>query len=140
MARTRLVLIPKPDLSEAQISLIDARLAAPEHEHDEGPPGVWRRFEAPNQVATLYAFFHKTDGVPVGIAESSGMPITTAGWWIDAQFRGQGYGNELVDLLAEHRKSMGVTGVGRMPITTHHGAHAEASSAMAKRFKAHFEA
>lgn len=76
----RLVIIPKPELSDAQNRLIIERLAAPEHTHDLGPPTVWNRFTAPNQIATLYAFIRKKDDVPIGIAESSGMPITTAGW------------------------------------------------------------
>jgi RimJ/RimL family protein N-acetyltransferase len=138
MTDPRLVLIPKPELSDAQIRLIDARVAAPEHQHDGGPLGSWRQFSASNQLATLYAFLRKEDGVPIGIVEASGLPITTPAWWIDSKFRGRGYWRELVDLLAAHLKSKGVTGVGRMPIITYQGAHDEASIAMAKRFKAHF--
>lgn len=139
MSDPRLVLIPKPGLSAAQIRAVDDRIDAPEHANDQGPLDAWRRFSAPNQVATLYAFFHKKDGVPVAVVEASGMPVATPAWWIDSKFRRRGYWRELVDLLAEHLKSKGVTGVGRIPITTYQGAHDEASIAMAKRFKAHFE-
>lgn len=136
----RLVIIPKPELSDAQNRLIDARLAAPEHAHDEGPPRVWNLYAAPNQAATLYAFFHREDGAPVGVVEASGPSrAINPGWWIDSKYRGQKYGNELVDLLAEHLKSKGVTGVGHIAVTTYQGAHDEASFALKRRFKAHFE-
>ncbi len=135
MSQNRLVIIPKSELSDAQNHLVNKRLAAPEHERDEGPPGVWNTYQA----ATLYAFFHEQDGAPVGIAEASGPPyLTTPAWWIDSKYRGQNYGSELVDLLAEHLKSKGVTSVGRIPITTYQGVYNDASGAMAERFKAHF--
>lgn len=136
MTDQRLVLIPKPDLSDAQLRLVDARLAAPEHAHDLGPPTVWNTY----QPSTLYAFFHREDGAPAGLVEASGPSrAISPGWWIDSKYRECGYGRELVDLLAAHLKSKGVTGVGRIPITTFQGAYDDASTAMAKRFKAHFE-
>lgn len=135
MTDARLVLTPKSELTEAQNAVIDARLAAPEHAWDSGPPNVWDSRQSP----TLYAFFRKEDGAFVGLAEASGPSyFVSAGWWIDSKFRGQGYGGELVDLLAAHLKANGFTGVGRFPITTFQGAHDAASIAMAERFKAHF--
>ena len=135
MTARRLLLMPKPELSDAQNRLINARLAAPEHAHDEGPPRVWNTYQA----STLYAFFREEDGALVGLVEASGPSrAISPGWWIDSKYRGCGYWRELIDLLAEHLKSKGVTGVGRIPITTYQGAHDDASIAMAKHFKAHF--
>lgn len=129
-------MLPKTDLSAAQTAVIEERIAAPEHAHDQGPLRVWNTY----QPSTLYAFFRKEDGAPVGVAEASGPSyLVSAGWWIDAKFRGQGYGGELVDLLAAHLKAKGFTGVGRFPITTFQGAHDAASIAMAERFKRHFK-
>ena len=76
--------------------------------------------------------------MPVAIAEASGHPASP-GWWIDSKYRGQGLGNELVDLLAEHLKAEGVTNIGRIPIDTHLGSYNTASSKLVQRLRRHFE-
>jgi RimJ/RimL family protein N-acetyltransferase len=102
-------------------------------ECDYGPPRVWHKHQA-----FLYAFLHKELKVPIAIAEASVRPRATAGWWVDSQFRGQGYGNEVVDLLATYLKADGVTEIGSIPIDTHLGKYNERSIKLAQRFRARF--
>lgn len=129
----RLILAPKHKLTDAQNQHLSERLADPEHQNDNGPIRVWDVYQN-----FLYAFINKASGMPVAIAEASGHPRVPA-WWIDSLFRGQGLGNELVDLLADQLKAEGVTAIGRIPIDTYLGNYNEASSKLAKRMHRHFE-
>lgn len=126
----RLFLKPKPELTLQQQQSVIARLSAPAHEKDNGPIRVWNTYSH-----GLYAFFRILDREFIGIAESSGTPLTTAGWWIDSRFRGEGYGNDLVDLLADTRRSEGVSGVTNSPIDSHLGQYAAASGRLMERFR-----
>ena len=130
---TRLDIVLKADLTERQARHLNERLSAPEHENDNGPCRVWNRYEV-----ALYAFVERERTLPIGIAEASGRPIATPGWWIDSAYRGAHYGNELVDLLAEQLKSEGVTGIGRITIDTYLGTYNEPSSRLAQRIRKHF--
>ncbi|MFN0317648.1 MAG: GNAT family N-acetyltransferase [Burkholderiales bacterium] len=130
----RLDIITKQQLTERQALHLNERLAAPEHANDSGPCRVWSTYQF-----ALYAFIHKETGLPIAIAEASGRPVAVPGWWIDSKFRGMGYGNELVDLLAAKLKSEGVTGIGRILIDTYNGHYNAQSSRLAKRIRAHFE-
>jgi len=129
---SRLIMLLKSDLSADQHRLVQARLSASEHEHDTGPIRVWKVYEQ-----GLYAFVRVADGAFIGLAESSGLPLTTAGWWIDTEFRGMGYGNELVDLLAARRKSEGAEEVINSPIDSHLGQYDAASRRLMDRFREH---
>lgn len=129
----RLRLVPKSELSPAQLGCLDDRLAVPEHEGDGGPPRVWNTYKS-----FLYAFVHEALELPIAIAEASGRPIATPGWWVDSKFRGQGYGNELVDLLADYLVADGVTEIGRILIDTRRREYDEQSTKLAKRFQARF--
>lgn len=130
----RLRIVLKSDLTEEQAKGLHERLIAPEHQFDSGAIHVWR-----NSWQGLYAFVHVELGVVVGISEASGpLDGTVAGWWIDSRFRGEGYGGELVDLLAAYLKAQGVYGIGRIPIDTYRGEYHQQSSRLAQRLKAHF--
>jgi RimJ/RimL family protein N-acetyltransferase len=130
----RLELVPKAGLTEVQLAQLNGRLLATEHKDDSGPCRVWNTYQF-----ALYAFVEKQVGLPIAIAEASGRPIATPGWWIDSIYRGKGYGNDLVDLLAVQLKSEGVTGLGTIPIDTHLGTYHEQSSRLARRIRGHFE-
>lgn len=130
----RLQIVPKNALSPEQLRYLDARLAAPEHDGDGGPPRVWNKY-----TSSLYAFVHEAFNFPIAIAEASGRPIATPGWWIDSEFRGQGYGNELVDLLAGYLAADGVTGIGPIIIDTRRCEYDEQSTKLARRFRARFD-
>ena len=132
---TRLDIVLKTDLTERQAHHLNERLLAPEHKNDNGPCRVWHIYEV-----ALYAFVEREKALPIGIAEASGRPIATPGWWIDSEYRGAHYGNELVDLLAEQLKSEGVTGIGRITIDTYLGTYNEQSSRLAQRIRKHFNA
>ena len=129
----RLAIVSKSQLTEGQSQYLSGRLVAPEHANDNGAIRAWSSRQG------LYAFICKQTNVPVGIAEASGGPIRSPGWWIDSQFRGQGFGYELIDLLAEQLKSEGVTAIGPITIDTYLGLHHEASSKLAQRLRRHFE-
>jgi len=129
----RLEIVPKSKLTDFQTRHLNERLMAPEHKNDSGPCRVWNTYQF-----ALYAFVEKKVELPIGIAEASGRPIATPGWWIDSKYRGKGYGNELVDLLATQLKSEGVIGLGKIPIDTHLGSYNEQSSRLARRIRAHF--
>jgi Acetyltransferase (GNAT) family len=131
-----LSIFDKGKLTAAQADYLASRLLAPEHKLDHGPPSIWHIYDP----STLYAFTLLELGLPIAIAEASG-PVHAAnpGWWIDSQFRGKGYGNELVDLLADRLKTKGYTGViERIAITSPQPDYAEASRKMVTRFRAHF--
>lgn len=129
----RLRLVPKNELPEQQRQHIDTRLAAPEHQFDGGPAQCWKIY-----ASYLYAFVHRELNLPIAIAEASGRPTAVPGWWIDSQFRGQGYGYELVDLLAAYLKADGATDIGRIPIDTYNGVYNEQSTKLAKRLRERF--
>ena len=132
---TRLDIVLKAKLTERQAHHLNERLLAPEHRNDSGPCRVWNTYQF-----SLYAFVEKETTLSIGIAEASGRPIATAGWWIDSKYRGKGYGNELVDLLAAQLKSEGVTGIDKIPIDTHLGTYHKQSSRLAQRIRRHFSA
>jgi len=129
----RLILVSKNDLTDEQRRHLEERLRAPEHRHDYGPTQVWNTDEP-----FLYAFIHQELGIPIAIAEAPGRPIATPGWWVDSKFRGQGLGNELIDLLAARLKAEGVTGIGPTPMDTYLGEYDEQSTRLARRLSAHF--
>ena len=129
-------IVPKADLTEEQLRYIEERVSAPEHVDDIGPPTVWNIY--PNG---LYAVIDGDSNTPVGIIEASGPPESVApGWWLDSRVRGKGLGNKMVDVLAKYLKKLGFTGVGNIPIQTRNQVYDKASSALAKRFRAHFGA
>jgi RimJ/RimL family protein N-acetyltransferase len=125
-------IVPKSHLSTEQAKHLRRRLDAAVHAKDFGPPRVWD-----NYADGLYAVIDLSTGTPVGIVEASGAKkAIKPGWWLDLDFRGQGYGYALVDALAEYLKAQGVTGVvGKITID---GPYNEPSAKMAKRFQAHF--
>ena len=116
---------------------IEERVSAPEHVDDAGPPTVWKIY----LDGGLYAVIDGDSNTPVGIIEVSGLPdLVKPGWWLDSRVRGKGLGNKMVDVLAEYLKKLGCTGVGNIPIQTRNQVYDKASSALAKRFRAHFGA
>jgi len=129
----RLTIIFKNNLTEGQRQHLDKRLSALEHQNDNGPIRSWNIYQK-----HLYAFINREMNIPIAIAEASGRPISTPGWWIDSEFRGQGYGNELVDLLAGQLKTEGVIGIGPIPIVSYCGVYDEHSIKLVKRLRGHF--
>ena len=88
---------------------------------------------------TLFAFQSIATGEPVAVAEASGArDAVNPGWWIAPSFREQGYGRELVCLLAERLKQNGYTGVRQHVLID--GNHREASAAILARFRRCFVA
>ena len=91
----------KDALSPAQLAVIEERLSLPIHLNDEGPSRAWRTYDP----AGLFAFFDAASGALVALAEAAGGDGVKPGWWVDSAFRGQGYGAEVVDLIAANLKA-----------------------------------
>ena len=130
----RIRIVQKSELSDEQNKYLNERLALPKHSQDKGPPNIWD-----SSWHYLYAFICKESELPIAIAEASGRPEVSPGWWIDRDYRGQGYGNELVDLLADFVIRDGATTFSAIPIDTFRGEYNEASRKLACRFKEYFE-
>jgi RimJ/RimL family protein N-acetyltransferase len=132
----RIFIVPKAELSEQLNQILIERIAAPDHQFDNGALRSWNIYNN----GTLYAFIHKELRVPLGIAEASGpLDAANAAWWIDSKFRGQRYGHELADLLAGCLKTKGYKGVGYIRIDTHLGKYDQASIKIRERFRSRFE-
>jgi RimJ/RimL family protein N-acetyltransferase len=129
----RLRIVRKDELTVEQSQYLDERLGAPEHKHDGGPPTVWHIYQR-----FLYAFVLIERGLPIGISEASGRPVVVPGWWIDSKYRGQGYGRELVDLLAPYVRADGATSVGAISIQTYQCAYDAQSVRLVQRFHSQF--
>ena len=61
-------------------------------------------------------------------------------WWVDSAFRGQGYGADVIDLLATELKARGVKRIGRITIATHKGEFDTQSARLVRRLRDHFGA
>ena len=125
-------IVPKSELSVEQAEHIRRRLGADVHAEDFGPPRVWDYY-----AIGLYAVIDLNSGTPIGIIEASGAKnAINPSWWLDQNFRGQGYGSALVDALAVYLKAQGVSGVvGKITIR---GSYPGESRKLANRFQAHF--
>jgi|CXWL01.1.fsa_nt_gi GNAT superfamily N-acetyltransferase len=130
----RIRLVRKEHLSAAELQAFHERLhASIEHEGECGPVRAWYSY-----TSCLYAFLSSEGAFPVAIAEASGRPISSPGWWVDPIHRGSGYGKELVDLLAQHLRADGVTSIGPMLIQTPGGKYDVQSSKLVVRLRGHF--
>lgn len=130
---SHLILVPKammiPDLKQR----FDDLVSLPCHASDRGPLKVWGGFEQ-----YLYGFIDSDSQDPVAIAEASGRPIATPGWWITSECRGRGLGKQMIDLLAAYLMKDGVTGLGSIPIDTYAGHYHVQSAKLAARLRRHF--
>lgn len=131
----RIALFDKADLTSAQLAVIEERLSLPVHEHDEGPSRAWRSYDP----SSLYAFFHIGSGALVALVDATGADDVKPGWWVDSAFRGQGYGAEVVDLLAARLKARGVTRIGWVLIASRNREYDAQSGKLVRRLRRHFE-
>jgi len=130
----RLSLVCKNNLSPKQLAQLQMRIQNCIHLEGEcGPVKAWHAYKQ-----YLYAFVLLDSKTPIAIAEASGRPVSAPGWWIDPDYRGQGYGNELIELLALHMQKDGVTGIGSIPIQTPNGKYDEQSRRLVVRLRSYF--
>lgn len=131
----RLRLVRKEDLATVGLRRFDERLQASVHlEGLCGPIQAWYRYQR-----YLYGFVSVVDQEPIAIAEASGRPVSSPGWWVDPACRSMGYGYELVDLLAEHLRGDGVTSIGRVLIRTPGHKYDAQSSKLVSFLRAYFQ-
>lgn len=132
----RALILPRDCLNERYISYVTERVAASEHDSDNGPCKFWG---FPSYFPNLYAIIETQLNVPIGILYAGGPPTNIdAAWWLDSLYRGKGYASEAVELFAEYLRCKGVTGVNRIVVDTFQGKYNEESSKLCRRFKAHF--
>lgn len=130
----RIRLIRKENMSREHLAVLEAKLFYSESlEGDCGPLKSWRAYPR-----YLYGFLDLASVQPIAIAEASGRPVSKPGWWIDIDFRGKGYGNELVDLLAAELLADVVTTIGSIPIQTPQGRYDTQPRMLVLRLRAHF--
>lgn len=133
MRLLRIVL--KEKLTSTQLDELHRRIEdCVGYEEECGPIKAWRVFNR-----NLYAFVLLDANTPIAIAEASGRPVCAPGWWIAPEYRGQGYGNELVDLLAQQLLADGVTKIGPILIQTPQGQFDEQSRRLVQRLRSHFQ-
>lgn len=126
----------KSELSETQLEALRILLDAAKQQNEAGPVSGWDMY----QPDTLYAFVLCASGAAIGIAEASGLrEAVSAGWWIAPDFRGHGYGSELVDLLAAELKRQGFYGVGNLVVTSTDQREYDRSVRLCQRLRQHFE-
>lgn len=125
-----LVMLPKDALTPAQLAMIDARLALPVHQHDEGPSRAWHSYKS-----GLYAFLDEASGRLIALVEYGDGASVRPSWWIDHEFRGQGYGNQVMELLARHLLAHGVTRIGWVLIASHKQQYDAQSTKLAQRLR-----
>ena len=130
----RLEMVEKSALTPAQLAMIEARLSLPIHQNDEGPSRSWRTYAE----SSLFAFF-EASGQVVALVEAACEDGVKPGWWVDSAYRGQGYGAEVVDLLAAKLKERGVTRIGWILIATHKREYDAQSGKLVRRLRRHFE-
>lgn len=130
-----LVMYSKDDLSPAQLATVTARLALPIHAHDEGPSRAWATYKS-----GLYAFFEQENGRLIALVEYGAGTSVRPSWWIDHEFRGRGYGNQVMELLARHLLANGVTHIGWVLIASHNQQYDAQSSKLAQRLRRLVEA
>jgi RimJ/RimL family protein N-acetyltransferase len=131
----RIALYDKDDLTPDQLAMIEARLSLPVHADDEGPSRAWRTYAS----SSLYAFFDIASGALVALVDAGGLDDVKPGWWVDSAFRGQGYGAEVVDLLAARLKARGVTRIGWILIASRNQEYDKQSGKLVRRLRRHFE-
>lgn len=125
-----LVMYPKDALSPAQLATVAERLALPVHQHDEGPSRAWASYKS-----GLYAFFDERSGRLIALVEYGEGSSVRPSWWIDHEFRGQGYGNQVMELLARHLLAHGVTHIGWVLIASHKQQYDAQSTKLAQRLR-----
>lgn len=125
-----LTMYSKDDLSPAQLAEVAARLARPEHAHDEGPSRAWHHYKS-----GLYAFFEQDGGRLIALVEYGTGTSVRPSWWIDREFRGRGYGNQVMELLARHLLANGVTHIGWVLIASHNQQYDAQSTKLARRLR-----
>lgn len=130
-----LAMLAKDALSPAQLATVAERLALPVHAHDEGASRAW-----PGYASGLYAFFEQDDGRLIGLCEHGEGPSVRPSWWIDHEFRGRGYGRQLVELLAVHLRARGVTRIGWVLLASHQQRYDAQSARLAQRLRRLVEA
>lgn len=114
---------------------MDRLVSADEHKNDSGPIKNWASDASEEHLLVILL----GDEVPVGIVHYGGIDSAKdVGWWIASEYRGRGYGNQAIDLLAQFLKRQGVTGIGKITIDTYQGLYNDASCKLVKRLKAYF--
>ena len=132
----RLSIIPKTQLSPADLHEATVRIFAPEHAADVGPRFFWNRPEHDRHHLVLFDL-ESQDFVGTVHCVITPPVVQDFTWWLDSRMRKKGYWRVLADDLAAYlKKRHGIEKVGF--IVFGHG-HREASKKIAQRLRDHFD-
>ena len=127
----RLAIVPKSDLTTRQSDFLRARMCLPQHADDEGPRHVWDHPSCRPMLLGVLA-----GSTAIGAIYHGGPSYACdVAWWLDSEYRGRGLGSAMVEALAAHLKSAGITGVGEISIQ---GRYRQQSAALVRRLKRRF--
>jgi RimJ/RimL family protein N-acetyltransferase len=133
---TQIEIIKRIQLDEGQRSHLRDRVAADEHRED---PRLCQNWEMESLSSLIFIVLFQETNKPIGLLYRGGLPeATIVSWWLDQKFRGQGIGNEMVDVFADILKSEGVTRVNSLTIEPYRGLRNIASEKLEMRLRAHF--
>lgn len=128
-------LIKKSLLNQSMTKKMNFLVELSAHKFDKGPILNW---SIPNSSEFLLVIVQDKEN-PIGIIYHGGPEYShDVGWWLAQEYRGKRYGSQAIDILAEHLKGVGVTGIGSVTIDTYQGEYDEASSKLVQRLKQYF--
>ena len=132
----RLSIIPKTELSAAQLGEAAARIFAPENVADVGPRYMWNRPEYDHGHLVL---FDAESGEFVGTVHCVLFPPVAQDftWWVDSPMRKKGYGRALADDLARFLKKR--YRIQKIGLIVFGAQHRSASLKIAERLRQHFQ-
>ena len=132
----RILIIPKSQLSAAQLRQTTLRIFAPEHECDIGPRIYWNR---PEYDKHQLALFDLESDEFVGTVYCVLQPPVAQDftWWLDSRMRKKGYWRALADDLAAYLKKR--HGIEKVGVIIFGQAHLAASRKIAQRLTENIE-
>lgn len=133
----RLLILPKTQLSAAQLHQATLRIFAPEHACDVGPRYYWNRAEHDRRHLTLFDV-ESQEFVGAVYCVITPPLVQDFTWWLDSRMRKKGYWRPLADDLAAYLKKMHrIEKVGFIVFGS--GQHRAASQKIAQRLRDHFD-
>jgi hypothetical protein len=131
----RLLIIPKTELSRAQLDSATRRIFAPEHAFEIGPWHFWNRPEHDRHHLVLFDLESQEflGTVHCILLAPVAQDFT---WWLDSRLRKKGYWMAIADEVATYLKRR--CGIARIGFIMFGGGHVPASRKIAERLRSHF--
>jgi RimJ/RimL family protein N-acetyltransferase len=127
-------IVEQSELNQNQVTFIKKRLSLKEHRYDQGPCRCWEIYQY-----GMYAAVGENETDIIALLEVSGPKgAVEPGWWVDIQYRGQGYGELIVKAFSSHFRRKGCYGIGNIRVFTTKGQYDEASEKLKQLFISEF--